>query len=373
VNVIRESGQFPENAAVSGCDTYGSCMPKRSLTLISLAALFGGLATIVPVAATAAPAAAAPRGALAVSSTLLDVKTSEGRHLQMRLAASRGMVEVDLARLGSETYLEEHDWIFSVAPGMRFDRTEGKGSVRAAYSDLHHYGETNLKLHQTRDWTTQDCSTGSAATTRVHIKGTVFFRTRATGAHPWGDVGTRTHPLEIDTHGRLVADNDCQQTEPAATDVPCDDEVFWTDRKLVGGSFTFEDVEHGLLAAFNFRILPRTDQEGFRLDNYFIEVPPPVFTTTETGVQVDVTTSGGRATGAATLTAEGEGTATTNPCGTEGGTVTTTDWVDATVTNGIEPLTVHPDLGAPLVAHEGTDGSIEHSTPDPAPPIVAAA
>jgi hypothetical protein len=347
-------------------------MPKRSLTVISLAVLFGGLAAIVPAAATTAPAAAAPRGALSVASTLLDVKTSEGRHLQMLLAAARGMVEVDLARFGGETYLEEHDWSFAVAPGMRFDRTEGKGSVRAAYSDLHHYGRIDLKLHQTRDWTTQDCSAGSAATTRVHIKGTVFFRTRATGANPWGDVGTRTHPLEIDTHGRLVADNNCQPTEPATTDIPCDDEVYWADRKLLGGSFTFEDVEHGLLGAFNFRLLPRTDNEGFRSDSYFVDVPPPVFTTTETGVQVDVTTAGGRATGSATLTAEGEGTATTNPCGTESGTVTTTDWVDATFANGSEPLTLHPDLGAPLVAHEGTDAAIEHSTPDPAP-IVAAA
>lgn len=350
---------------------------KRSLTVSVLALLFGSYATVVPTTATAGQAAAAPpRGSLSVQSALVDVTTSEGEQLELLVEASHGELDVDLAKgLDSDTYFEEHDFTFLVSPGLRFDRSTGRGSIEASGSDLHHYGRVQLKVRQTRDWTpAQDCKSGTFYQTRVHIRGTLFFRTRASGDQPWGNVGTATKPLEIDTHGDIFADNNCEPAGPTTDDSACDESVFWSDRKLFGASFAFDSVRRGLLGALDFHLLPHTNGDGFRLDNFFVQVAPPVFTDTGTGARVDVAgSSDGRVTGTATLTADGAGTSDSAPCdagtGPGSGTETVTDWDNATFTNGVDPLTLHPDLGAPMVAHEGTDASIEHITPDSAPAV----
>jgi hypothetical protein len=254
---------------------------------------------------------------------------------------------------------------------MRFHRDTGNGWIRAAASDLHHFGKVDLDLHQVGNWTPLACDRGSAASGRVHITGELVFRTRRSGAHPWGELGSTDKPLSVDTHGKLLADHGCRPSGAAAQTQPCAQGVDWSQRLLFGASLSFGGRRFDEIDNFNFVIVPHTQADVIRFDSVTAPVPPAEVTNTDSGVTVAVTSgTGGRVTGSATVTSNGPGAQQTADCGS-GKTQIVTTWEKATLTNGADALTLHPDLGKSVVAREGNHASIDQLSVSNTPPPTA--
>src|SRR3954451_2693421 len=347
-------------------------MPRRSFTGFSLALVTVLAALTVPgtfaSSASAAPSRLVPEGPISVSSHSIDVTTSTGRHLQLQLRAEHGDIGVELSRGSGHSFLEDHDWDFAVLPAMRFHRDTGKGWMRAAASDLHHFGMVDLDLHQVGDWTPLACDKGSAASGRVHITGELVFRTRLSAAPPWGELGSADKPLSIDTHGQLLADQGDRPSSSTPQTLPCAQGVDWSQRLLFGASLSFAGRRFDEIDNFNFVIVPHTQADVIRFDSVSAPVPPAEVTNTDSGVTLAVTAGrAGRVTGSATLTSNDAGAQDTADCGS-GKTQIVTTWDTATLTNGRDALTLHPDLGKPVVAREGNHASIDQLTVSDTPP-----
>lgn len=349
-------------------------MPRVRLTGFSLALVTVAASLAVPAVLASASSAATsqldPRGRVTVTSHKIDVTTSTGRHVQLLLNAAHGEVTVALAN-STSAWHEQHAWSFNVLPAMRYDKVDGKGWVRATKSQLHRYGAIDLTVRQTEDWAPVACDQGTAATARVHIKGTLFFNTHSgNGLHPWGRLGTgASDPITIDTHGEVQADHGCQVNDQQSDTFPCIAGTVWTQRQLFAETFTFRGQDFSDISTFGFHLLPHTQTDGVRIDLLDVNVPKPTVTQTPTGVVVDVTTpaSSQRVTGSATISATGAGQQQSEPCGTGTNAMTDTSWTKATLANDADPLTVHPDLGRPMVAHEGGGATIDQITVGPAP------
>jgi len=349
-------------------------MSRARLTGFSAALVTVAASLVVPAVLASASSAATsqldPRGPVTLTSHKIDVTTSTGRHLQLQMNATHGDVSIALVNTGGSGWHEQHAWSFNVLPAMRYDKVEGKGWVRASKSQLHRYGVIDLTVRQTEDWSPVSCDQGTAATAPVHIKGTLRFNTHnSSGLHPWGQVGSAGDPMTIDVHGKVVADHGCGQNDAGPSTFPCIAGTVWTQRLLFGESFTFRGQDFSDISTFDFHVLPHTQTDGVRLDALDVTVPKPMVTQTPEGVVVNVTTpaSSQRVTGSATISAAGSGQQQSEPCGSGTNAMTDTSWTKATLTNSPEALTVHPDLGKAIVAHEGGGATVDQITVGPAP------
>ncbi|HEX3823342.1 MAG TPA: hypothetical protein VHV79_02625 [Mycobacteriales bacterium] len=320
---------------------------RRFVRLLSGAAIAAaGLALAAP--ASARPAST-PESLTILTSGVVHVTTTSGRHLSLSVRATRfaknaGGSNADrpstvAVSLRGNSGHETHTWSFTVAPGSFTDTSGGNGTLKTA-GQLAPYGRLSLVISPVSRLTTQVCDNANG--NQIHLvalKGTLKFRSHSPGTESWGAVAQRSVSF---AHGRLSAGHG-PDVEEACAAIPCQAGLSWT------ASHANIDINGTDVAAkgnkpvshleANRSIRLSTPAHATRIDTVIVKSPAPRLTSAG-GATVTAHSAGGIATGSARLTSTRRSGYRQN-CST--GQLVGKQW-SATYDAAIRPLTLHEQV-----------------------------
>jgi hypothetical protein len=334
-----------------------------STVVVALTGAAGQPASARQLASAGQPVArsaqAPPRGDLFLSSESVTVRTSTGLSLDLSVNVTSGDVIVFFARGSIARGLEEHGWDF-VGSFFDYDRRANQGHLTASTAAMHGFGAMSLAVRRVSPWRAGSCVDGKVSRARFAMSGTLYFRTRTSGRQRWGQFGTRTHPRHLTLHATGETVSGCDAPNgPAQCDVPG---VGWRT-----GPFDARVVDdNGRWVNILFASRTTVHRSVQRFDIDVVRVPGPVLHKTADGSQMNVRTAKHtRASGTATLIANGPGRSSSDTCTPRPNRQTITDWDATTATS--TPLRMRMDVGADFTLQTGASTSFSERTVDPAP------
>jgi hypothetical protein len=304
------------------------------------------------------PASAGPSGSpetlTVLTSGVMHVTTTTGKHLNLALRATRfshhpggsnahGQGTLLIALRGNNGH-EIHEWNFDLSPNSFTDVAGGDGTLKTG-GQIAPYGRLSLIISPLSNATTQVCdSADHNVIHRVALKGTLMVRTHSTGPNSWGAVAHRG--VEF-THGRLSAGHGAD-VEEACAKIPCQAGVSWTASHGNLGLLGLDVAAKGKKAVGHIQgnrltTLP-TPAHAFRFDTVTVKAPAPTLATSGGTTTLKATSAGGIATGSATLTSTGH-SHFNEDCAT--GQTVGTEW-NAHYAADSTPLTLHEQIFGPM-------------------------
>jgi hypothetical protein len=324
--------------------------------------LFTGATASVIVAASiafTAPAASAgpsPETLTTLASGRIPVTSTTGKHLLLSINAlrfastpgasnahSKSQLTVTLA---STNGVESHQWVFPLAAGFfHDDGVNGVGTL-ATGSQIAPFGHLKLKITPTHSAVVQHCdSANKNVIHRERVRGSVSFHTHSTGANAWGSIATATFQF---SHGKLTAGHG-PDVEEACAKIPCQAGATWNANKgllsLNGTDVARKGKKAVSRIAASRLVHIGTPANTQRLDIVKTTAPAPSLTPNGAQASLDITTSGGVATGSAKITSNTHSIYNA-PC--TGGQETGKSWSGPFHGGAGGPVTLNEDIFGPL-------------------------
>jgi hypothetical protein len=320
-------------------------------------------------AAAKTPSHRGPSSVILTSRTI-SIKTSTHKKLKLEVNAtdfvSLGKPDSSpaavAARLSAPDGHESHTWNFQLAAGSFIDHVAtSKGTAATGAHQIAPYGRIALDFSPIGSSSTLHCGKTKVVTQHVTITARMSLKTGTA----WGSAGGYPAKTHVG-RGTLRTQYGGAPCPPPAPFTSCVASVSWSAGTapvtLSGGWTRRHGMKLGQITATRLTFLS-TPTEATRIDSVTTTAPSPTLVDSAGLPTMTVTTSGGRATGSASLTS----TTVENPskvtCDSTHHHDLQTTWLTASFTNGTKPLTVHEQVeGAMTVANTTTDGYIQRNT-----------
>jgi hypothetical protein len=327
-------------------------MSRKLLTLAACGAL--AAASLAVSSPASARPASTPESLTVLTSGVVHVTTSTGKHLDLSIRATRfaktaggsnvhqpSTLQVSLRGDGGH---ELHQWSFRLAPNSFVDIAGGSGTLKTM-GQIAPYGRLSLVISPLSNLTTQVCDNSNRNRIhRVALKGTLTFLTHSTGPDKWGGLAHR----EVEfTHGKLSAGHG-PDVEEACTIIPCLAGVSWDashgDITLLGDDVAAKGKNRVSRIVATRPVKLATPAHAVRADTVTVRAPAPTTATAGGITTLHATTAGGIVSGSAKLTSTGH---VHYQQGCSVGHLAGTIW-NAVYTAASPPLTAHEQIFGPL-------------------------
>jgi hypothetical protein len=287
------------------------------------------------------------------------ITTSTGKHLLLTVRASRidrhdgasgtprrSLLDVSLT--GADRH-EHHVWQFHLAPKSFHNDAAGNGHLRTGHQ-LASFGHISLAISPRSPTIVDQCdSQNRRLVHRVALTGTVKFRSHSPGPQSWGSISRKSVRFG---RGRLAVGRGAD-VEEACARIPCRAGISWT-ASLGLLSFNGTDVARpGRTPVSRIQgdrlVNIAVPAHAVRFDTVKATAPPPVLGSSAGAKTLSATTSGGVATGSATLTAQHRGRYAQ---GCDTGQMIGRQW-NAHYNAGTTQLTLHEQVFGPMTIATG--------------------
>jgi hypothetical protein len=270
---------------------------------------------------------------------VLDVVSSTGHKLRLHLLAFRDTTTSVDIQVQTRDGVEEHDWTFPVPRSAISVSASGKARIRLTSSRSAGRATVSLRTSPHGAATRTTCQGKTATKTRhVTLSGTVLLKTRSSGKHAWGNVGSAHRVLRFTTRSKVTWTR-AEASSCPTPEFPCHNTALWqANGGPVGAAHFWISENKGAHAEI----------EGFR----FVTLDQPSGATRADGVTLTqpspnqlVVNGDGTATmqatfrgGTVTMTADQPGTTVHHaPCGHGHQKITLESW-QSVLTNGASPI-----------------------------------
>lgn len=341
-----------------------SSVRRRVFALVGVAAVAVGVA-LGGGGAAAAPRSPAPPDAVAFSDIVAGF-TSNHQHLGLFIGASRNDgpgagTTYTVSWTGSHG-AESHDWGFPIPASALKVSSTGNGSLNVPPAKLAPYGKTKLVFRPIGKPKKRQCSPAAyVRTQKVTVSGEFYFDTKT---NSWGHYGSKTKRMTLHgtatiawAYGQLFTE--CigsTTTEPCAKTLSWGSSNHNSSMTLGGGTVGKRGYISGSRS-----VKLKKPKKASRDD--VVDTTAPVSKLKKGGggsAKLSVRTTGGVASGAATVSSTMAGAGFPHPCG-KNKTETESFW-QASLKNAKKPLRLNEQIFGPITLPSGSIASIATSS-----------
>jgi hypothetical protein len=316
--------------------------------------LLAGVGVLLATGIAVAPAHAAPLSAkIPTSTTFISVDpVRSSTHIKLVATITATRLEYHaphkltalLVKLSTPTGTEAHTWSFALPTSAFTNTSRRTGAVSVTSATMGPYGSLKLTFRPSGKPVTKKCDAANSTTTsKLTVSGTLWFVTKSTGAHRWGDIGSKHKAFRFATTSDLVTNlgggiAECAPPGQTTCAIGTTWEALSADQ-LISMSGATPILEKPELITATRTVNLAKPKHATRLD---------LVTDTGPGIQPDfmggspdatlVVSGGGSSSGSATMTGTQDGAPFTHVC-PKAGSETITTWL-ADFVNDAPPLSI---------------------------------
>jgi hypothetical protein len=327
----------------------GGRLAALTSAALCLAVVAGG--TSYAAAPLGSPPSPGERGSRAaarqvnLSTHPVKVVSSTGHRLRVLVLASQSSSATQI-QVGVETrnQAEQHEWSFKVPRSAVSLSAKGEGRIRLTAKRSGGFATISLRLRPEGPKTTTSCHGRTATRIRhVTLSGALRFKTRSTGKHAWGSVGSAHRTIHFSKKSKVTWITNAASSCPTPQ-FPCRGTRLWqaTDGSTDELDF-FSSVNQGAHAEIGGVRFVSLDQPAGATRADIVSLPQPspnqLVVNPDGSATMQATFHGGTVTMASSQPAITQ----TERCGKGKQKISVDSW-SGDLTNGVEPIVLHAQV-----------------------------